>query len=146
MSAAGLGGQSGVNKFGGTKLFQSPPSSSSTSSTFSSSASASTTLAPSAQLFPSSQAKSGIGGSNSGDSSQRGNPSQTIALRGSAETIVEFFHYCVNSILYQRGPCLYPPESYKRVSKYGLTMHLTTDTDLMAYLASILRQLEGNQS
>ncbi len=69
-----------------------------------------------------------------------------IALRGpSAEVVTEFFHFCVNSILYQRGPLLYPPESYRRVSKYGLTMHLTTDPALISYMSTVTKQLEGKQ-
>ena len=38
--------------------------------------------------------------------------------QGSTEIVTEFFGYSINSILYQRG--IYPPESFSRVSKYGL--------------------------
>lgn len=47
----------------------------------------------------------------------------------------------VNSILYQRG--LYPPESFKRVSQYGLTMLITTDETLTEYIENIMKQLHG---
>jgi mitotic spindle assembly checkpoint protein MAD2 len=47
----------------------------------------------------------------------------------------------VRSILYQRG--IYPPESFKKVSKYGLTMLVTTDGGLSEYLENVLSQLSG---
>lgn len=68
------------------------------------------------------------------------NSSTAITLRGSTEIITEFFDYAVNSILYQRG--VYPPESFKRSSKYGLVMMTSTDEGLLAYLSNITRQLE----
>ena len=64
-----------------------------------------------------------------------------ITLRGSVDIVSEFFDYSVNSILYQRG--IYPPESYKRVSKYGLTMHMTQDEGLLAYMKNVKSQLES---
>jgi hypothetical protein len=70
--------------------------------------------------------------------------SNLITLRGSVDIVTEFFHYSVNSILYQRG--IYPPETFKRVSHYGLSMMITTDDALIAYLANILRQLEGGNA
>lgn len=48
----------------------------------------------------------------------------------------------MRSILYQRG--IYPPESFRRVPKYGLTMLVTTDDGLINYLKSVLAQLDGN--
>jgi mitotic spindle assembly checkpoint protein MAD2 len=65
--------------------------------------------------------------------------STAITLRGSVDIVVEFFDYAVNSILYQRG--IYPPESFKRVSKYGLAMQMTTEEGLSTYLGNITRQL-----
>lgn len=47
--------------------------------------------------------------------------------------------YSINSILYQRG--IYPPETFRRVNKYGLTMLVTTDDALNAYLENVLTQL-----
>ena len=67
--------------------------------------------------------------------------SNIITLRGSTDIVTEFFNYSVNNILYQRG--VYPPESFKRVSQYGLSMMITTDEGLLNYLSNILRQLDG---
>ena len=64
----------------------------------------------------------------------------TITLKGSTDIVTEFFKYSVNSILYQRG--IYPPESFKRVSQYGLSMMVTTDEELLKYLNNITKQLE----
>ena len=69
--------------------------------------------------------------------------SNLITLRGSTDIVTEFFNASVNSILYQRA--IYPPESFKRVNKYGLSMMTTTDEGLTAYMANISRQLEGNE-
>ncbi|XP_062898303.1 mitotic spindle assembly checkpoint protein MAD2A [Mobula hypostoma] len=63
-----------------------------------------------------------------------------ITLRGSAEIVAEFFNYGINSILYQRG--IYPPESFTRVQKYGLTMLVTTDPVLNSYLKNVVGQLK----
>mmetsp|Transcript_19960 Transcript_19960/g.51474 ORF Transcript_19960/g.51474 Transcript_19960/m.51474 type:complete len:202 (+) Transcript_19960:138-743(+) len=63
----------------------------------------------------------------------------SITLRGSVEIVTEFFGYSVNSILYQRG--IYPPETFKKVNKYGLTMLVTTDQGLTEYLEQVLAQL-----
>jgi mitotic spindle assembly checkpoint protein MAD2 len=65
--------------------------------------------------------------------------SNTITLRGSTEIVTEFFNYGVNNVLYQRG--VYPPESFKRVPKYGISMVETIEEGLKTYLANILRQL-----
>ena len=64
-----------------------------------------------------------------------------INLKGSTDIISEFFNFSVNNILYQRG--IYPPESFKRVNQYGLSMMLSTDERLSAYMTNILKQLEG---
>lgn len=60
-------------------------------------------------------------------------------MRGSTEIVTEFFGYSINSILYQRG--IYPPETFARVQKYGLSMLVTTDEGLKGYLSSVLAQL-----
>eukprot|EP00741_Cyanophora_paradoxa_P020692 tig00021290_g19972.t1 len=62
-----------------------------------------------------------------------------ITLRGSTEIVTEFFGYSINSILYQRG--IYPPETFTRANKYGLTMLVTNDEGLSKYLGSVLTQL-----
>lgn len=68
--------------------------------------------------------------------------SSVITLKGSTEIVTEFFEYSVNSILYQRG--IYPPETFKRVSKYNLAMMLTTDEALSTYISRIMQQLNGS--
>mmetsp|Transcript_4438 Transcript_4438/g.10293 ORF Transcript_4438/g.10293 Transcript_4438/m.10293 type:complete len:212 (+) Transcript_4438:65-700(+) len=64
-----------------------------------------------------------------------------ITLRGSTDTIVEFFGYAINSILYQRG--VYPPENFTPVQKYGLSILVTKDKGLQDYLGEVLKQLKG---
>ncbi|NWU82659.1 MD2L1 protein, partial [Onychorhynchus coronatus] len=66
---------------------------------------------------------------------------QGITLRGSAELVAEFFSYGINSILYQRG--IYPPETFSRVQKYGLTLLVTTDPELTNYLNNVTEQMKG---
>lgn len=71
---------------------------------------------------------------------QSNETSNVITLRGSTDIVTEFFNYSVNNILYQRG--IYPPESFKRVSHYGLSMMTTTDEGLLKYISNIMKQLE----
>lgn len=66
-------------------------------------------------------------------------PATTITLKGSTALVTEFFHYAVNSVLFQRG--IYPPETFTRVAKYGLTMLVTTEAALTDYLAATLGQV-----
>lgn len=63
-----------------------------------------------------------------------------ITLRGSAEIVSEFFFCGINSILYQRG--IYPPETFTRVQKYGLTLLVSTDPELKEYLNKVVEQLK----
>jgi mitotic spindle assembly checkpoint protein MAD2 len=63
-----------------------------------------------------------------------------ITLKGSVKTVAEFFEYSINNILYQRE--IYPPETFRRVAKYGLAMFVTTDEGLTGYLSNVLAQLE----
>ncbi|ELT92044.1 hypothetical protein CAPTEDRAFT_41576, partial [Capitella teleta] len=49
--------------------------------------------------------------------------------------------YGINSILYQRG--IYPPETFTRVQKYGLTLLVSTDPELKKYLNTVLAQVKG---
>eukprot|EP00768_Dysnectes_brevis_P002683 gnl/Dysnectes_brevis/1979_a2278_2412.p1 GENE.gnl/Dysnectes_brevis/1979_a2278_2412~~gnl/Dysnectes_brevis/1979_a2278_2412.p1 ORF type:complete len:214 (+),score=37.16 gnl/Dysnectes_brevis/1979_a2278_2412:30-644(+) len=60
----------------------------------------------------------------------------TITLAGSTEIVSEFFGYSINSILYLRG--LYPPESFERRQKYGVTMMMTKEASVSAYVTAIL--------
>lgn len=64
-----------------------------------------------------------------------------ISLKGSVDIVSEFFFTAINSILYQRG--IYQPETFKRESKYGLTVLTTTDDGLLKYLAQIMAQVES---
>ncbi|ESO89003.1 hypothetical protein LOTGIDRAFT_182926 [Lottia gigantea] len=63
-----------------------------------------------------------------------------ITLKGSTEIVTEFFNYGINSILYQRG--IYPPESFTRAQKYGLTLLVSTDDQLKEYLDNITSQIK----
>lgn len=67
-----------------------------------------------------------------------------ISLKGSTDIVTEFFNFSINTILYQRG--IYPPESFKKVPKYGLSMMITIDEGLSTYLANIQRQLDGESN
>uniref|UniRef100_G3MX31 Mitotic arrest deficient 2 like 1 n=1 Tax=Bos taurus TaxID=9913 RepID=G3MX31_BOVIN len=49
--------------------------------------------------------------------------------------IFMFSAFGINSILYQRG--LYPSETFTRVQKYGLTLLVTTDPELIKYLNNV---------
>jgi len=62
-----------------------------------------------------------------------------ISLKGSTAIVTEFFGYAVNSIIFQRG--LYPPDTFKRVSKYGLTILISSDEGLNAYISQVMGQL-----
>lgn len=64
-----------------------------------------------------------------------------ITLKGSVDIVSEFFFTAINSILYQRG--IYQPETFKRESKYGLTVLTTTDQGLLSYLGSVMSQMES---
>lgn len=46
-----------------------------------------------------------------------------------------------HSILYQRG--IYPPETFSRVKKYGLSMLVTMDDGLKEYLGKVLMQISS---
>ncbi|KAK0250289.1 Mitotic spindle checkpoint component mad2 [Friedmanniomyces endolithicus] len=75
------------------------------------------------------------------------NPSSTtdkskthkLALKGSSKTVVEFFDYACNTILFQRG--VYPPEDFTTVKKYGLNMMTSCDDQVKAYIKKIMSQL-----
>lgn len=63
-----------------------------------------------------------------------------ITLKGSVAIVSEFFFTAINSILYQRG--IYTPETFRRESKYGLTVLTTTDEGLLKYLNNVMGQME----
>lgn len=64
-----------------------------------------------------------------------------ITLKGSVDIVSEFFFFAINSILYQRG--IYQPETFKRESKYDLTVLTTTDDGLLKYLSQVMAQVES---
>jgi mitotic spindle assembly checkpoint protein MAD2 len=66
---------------------------------------------------------------------------QVITLRGSTETVVEFFGFAINSILYQRGVCA--AEKFAPVSKYGLSILVTKDKELQEFIGEVMQQLRG---
>ena len=49
--------------------------------------------------------------------------------------------YGINSILYQRG--IYPPETFTRTQKYGLTLLMSTDESIKNYLEEVISQIKG---
>ncbi|KAI6174151.1 HORMA domain protein [Aphelenchoides besseyi] len=63
-----------------------------------------------------------------------------ITLRGSAKLIQEFFHYGINSILYQRG--IYPPDMFTREKRYGMVLLVTKDEKLHNFLYPLLTQIK----
>jgi mitotic spindle assembly checkpoint protein MAD2 len=65
--------------------------------------------------------------------------SSEISLKGSAAIVTEFFGYAVNSIIFQRG--LYPADKFKKVNKYGLTILISADEGLNAYISQVMGQM-----
>ncbi|KAM0788540.1 hypothetical protein ACM66B_001668 [Microbotryomycetes sp. NB124-2] len=65
---------------------------------------------------------------------------QSLSLKGSVKMVAEFFDYSVNSILYQRG--VYPPEDFKMVKKYGLTLFTSADESLERYIHTVMKQVQ----
>ncbi|KAJ4984968.1 HORMA domain-containing protein [Stagonosporopsis vannaccii] len=63
-----------------------------------------------------------------------------LALKGSSKIVNEFFEYSINTILFQRG--VYPAEDFTAVKKYGLTMMVTADDQVKAYIKKIMSQLK----
>jgi mitotic spindle assembly checkpoint protein MAD2 len=61
-----------------------------------------------------------------------------VTLKGSTETVHEFFKYALSSILYQRG--IYPPQSFEPQKKYALTVMAVKEAKLAAYIDNVLRQ------
>lgn len=69
------------------------------------------------------------------------NGGNVITLRGSTETVVEFFGFAISSILYQRG--VYPAEHFAPVPKYGLQILVAKDENLQKFIGEVLQQLRG---
>lgn len=73
--------------------------------------------------------------------SSAGDSRNTISLKGSTETVTEFFQYALSSILYQRG--VYPAENFEPQKKYGITVMAVKDPKLFTYIQSVLKQFSG---
>ncbi|KAI5479079.1 mitotic spindle assembly checkpoint protein MAD2 [Pseudohyphozyma bogoriensis] len=69
-----------------------------------------------------------------------GQKQKAITLAGSTKLVTELFEYSINSILYQRG--IYPPEDFKPIKKYGLTLIMTSDERLDAYIRQVMDQVK----
>uniref|UniRef100_A0A8D8A3U7 Mitotic spindle assembly checkpoint protein MAD2A n=4 Tax=Culex pipiens TaxID=7175 RepID=A0A8D8A3U7_CULPI len=63
-----------------------------------------------------------------------------ITLKGSAAIISEYLNYGINSILFQRG--IYPPEQFTSVQQYGLTILMSKDEKIIAFLRNVLTQVQ----
>merc|ERR1711935_191879 len=67
-------------------------------------------------------------------------PESGLTLKGSTVIVTEFFEYSINSILFQRG--VYPTEDFKRVSKYGCTIMVSSNPKVRAYLDMVLKAMK----
>ncbi|ESZ97506.1 mitotic spindle checkpoint component mad2 [Sclerotinia borealis F-4128] len=63
-----------------------------------------------------------------------------LSLKGSSKLVAEFFQFSINTILFQRG--VYPAEDFSAVKKYGLTMLVSSDDQVKAYIKKIMSQLD----
>ncbi|KAK0116751.1 Mitotic spindle checkpoint component mad2 [Cadophora gregata f. sp. sojae] len=63
-----------------------------------------------------------------------------LSLKGSSRLVAEFFQYSINTILFQRG--VYPADDFNPVKKYGLTMLVSSDDQVKAYIKKIMGQLD----
>lgn len=77
--------------------------------------------------------------------------SKSLTLAGSTKIVTDFFGTlykyfvifaacCIHNILFQRG--LYPPESFKPVKQYGITLMLSQDEELRNYLTKVVSAIE----
>ncbi|XP_034238896.1 mitotic spindle assembly checkpoint protein MAD2A [Thrips palmi] len=64
----------------------------------------------------------------------------SITLRGSAEIVMEYLNYGINSILFQRG--VYPPETFKTVENFGLSIFVSTDPKIISFVETVLNQMK----
>lgn len=64
----------------------------------------------------------------------------SITLRGSAEIVMEYLNYGINSILFQRG--VYPPETFKTVENFGLSIFVSTDERIISFVDTVLSQMK----
>ncbi|KAG0147475.1 hypothetical protein CROQUDRAFT_42803, partial [Cronartium quercuum f. sp. fusiforme G11] len=68
------------------------------------------------------------------------NTQQSISLKGSTTIISDYFHYALNTILFQRS--IYDQNEFKMVKKFGLQMMLFEDQSMINYLDQINSQLK----
>ncbi|QPG77007.1 hypothetical protein FOA43_004402 [Brettanomyces nanus] len=62
-----------------------------------------------------------------------------LALKGDSKIVADFFEYSIHTILYQRG--IYSPSDFKTVKKYGLSMLVSADDEVIEYMNRIMKQL-----
>ncbi|BAM82928.1 probable mitotic spindle assembly checkpoint protein MAD2 [Cyanidioschyzon merolae strain 10D] len=67
-----------------------------------------------------------------------GSEQAPISLRGSTDTVIEFLRCAIYSILYQRG--IYPPEMFRRASKFGTSVLVAQEAQLDSYIERILQR------
>lgn len=65
---------------------------------------------------------------------------QRINLVGSTAIVSDYFHYALNTILFQRS--IYDQNDFKMIKKFGLQMMLVEDTGILEYLNKINQQLK----
>lgn len=63
-----------------------------------------------------------------------------LALKGSLKVVADYFEYAINSILFQR--CIYPPEDFQTVRKYGIPLLVTADEEIKEYIDKIMAQVK----
>nr|CDS18474.1 mitotic spindle assembly checkpoint protein [Echinococcus granulosus] len=66
--------------------------------------------------------------------------SNAIDLKGSVEVIADYFYVAINNILYIRG--VYPEASFKQVKKFGRSVLMTTDEELIDFLNCLVKQMK----
>ncbi|KAH9810621.1 DNA-binding protein [Melampsora americana] len=65
---------------------------------------------------------------------------QRISLTGSTTIVSDYFHYALNTILFQRS--IYDQNEFKMIKKFGLQMMLIEDIGILEYLNKINQQLK----
>merc|ERR1711964_250444 len=79
-------------------------------------------------------------GKMSGEKEKDKAKTHKLSLKGSSKLVAEFFEYAINTILFQRG--VYPADDFNPVKKYGLTMLVSSDDQVKAYIKKIMGQLD----
>ncbi|KAI7876311.1 DNA-binding protein [Mucor mucedo] len=64
----------------------------------------------------------------------------SITLEGSSSLVVDYFQYCLSSILMLRG--LKPEDSFRLVTRYGLKVYISNEPQLTRYIQGIVQQLK----